>query len=82
VDIRHAPSQGDRQMNAFLYANGLEFILAATKSDKLSRAQCGKMLPVIARDLAVQPWDIIPYSSQTGEGRDKLLARLEQSLKA
>jgi hypothetical protein len=40
------------------------------------------MLPVIARDLAVQPWDIIPYSSQTGEGRDKLLARLEQSLKA
>jgi GTP-binding protein len=82
VDIRHAPSQGDRQMNAFLYANGLDFILAATKSDKLSRAQHGKMLPVIARDMAVQPWDIIPYSSQTGEGRDQLLTRLEKSLEA
>ena len=80
VDIRHEPCEGDRQMNAFLYGSGLPFIVAATKADKLSRAQRGKMMPVLARNLAVQPWDIVPWSSQTGEGRDKLLTRLEEAL--
>lgn len=80
VDIRHAPSAGDRQMNAFLYGNGLPFVVCATKADKLSRAQRGSMLPVLARDLAVQPWEIIPYSSQTSEGRDKLLIRIAEAL--
>ena len=80
VDIRHAPSEGDRQMNAFLYAGGLPFAVCATKADKLSKAQRGAMLPVLARDLAVQPWDILPYSSQSNEGRDKLLKRLTEAL--
>ena len=80
VDIRHAPSVGDRQMNAFLYASGLPFVVCATKADKLSRAQRGSMLPILARDLAVQPWEIIPYSSQTSEGRDKLLIRIAEAL--
>lgn len=82
VDIRHAPSEGDRQMNAFLYGHGLPFAVAATKADKLSRAQRGKQLPVLARDLAVQPWEIIQYSSQTGEGRERLLTRMEEGLKS
>lgn len=80
VDIRHAPSEGDRQMNAFLYGNGLPFTVVATKADKLSRAQRGKSVPVLARDLAVQPWEIMPVSSQTGEGRDKLLGKMEEAL--
>ena len=80
VDIRHAPSEGDKQMNTFLYSNAVPFAVAATKSDKLSRAQRGSMLPMLARDLAVQPWEIIPYSAQTGEGRDKLLTRLQEAL--
>ena len=80
VDIRHAPSDGDKQMNTFLYSNAVPFAVAATKSDKLSRAQRGSMLPMLARDLAVQPWEIIPYSAQTGEGRDKLLTRLQEAL--
>lgn len=76
VDIRHAPSEGDLQMNAFLYGSGLPFRVVATKADKLSRAQRGQMMPRLARDLAVQPWEILPVSSQTGEGRDKLLNAL------
>lgn len=82
VDIRHAPSDGDKQMNTFLYSNAVPFAVAATKSDKLSRAQRGSILPMLARDLAVQPWEIIPYSAQTGEGRDKLLTRLQEALDA
>lgn len=82
VDIRHAPSEGDKQMNAFLYQSGIPFRVVATKADKLSRAQRGAMLPRLARDLAVQPWEIIPVSSQTGEGRDGLLQAIVEGLKA
>ena len=81
VDIRHAPSEGDLMMNRFLYQGGLPFQVVATKADKLSRAQRGAAMPVLARDLAVQPFDIIPVSAQTGEGRDKLLARLAEALR-
>lgn len=80
VDIRHAPSAEDRQMNAYLYGNGFHFSVVATKADKLSRAKRGAMLPILARDLAVQPFDIIPYSSQTNEGRVQLLTRMEEAL--
>ena len=80
VDIRHAPSAEDRQMNAYLYGNGFHFSVVATKADKLSRAKRGAMLPILARDLAVQPFDIIPYSSQSNEGRAQLLTRMEEAL--
>lgn len=82
VDIRHAPSEGDLQMNAFLYQSGIPFRVVATKADKLSRAQRGSMLPRLARDLAVQPWEIVPVSSQTGEGRDNLLKAIEEGLRS
>lgn len=80
VDIRHDPSEGDRQMNAFLYQSGLPFRVVATKADKLSRAQQGRMLPRLAGSLAVQPWEIIPVSSSTGEGRDRLLSVIGETL--
>ncbi len=80
VDIRHEPSQQDLEMNAFLYQTGLPFQVVATKADKLSRAQRQRQLNPIARALAVQPWEIIPYSSQTGEGRDALIQAIEKRL--
>ncbi len=80
VDIRHEPSNDDKQMNAYLYGHGFPFSVIATKADKLSRAQRGAMLPKLARALAVQPWEIIPYSSQNNEGRLQLLTRMEEAL--
>lgn len=80
VDIRHEPSAQDREMNAFLYQTGLPFLVVATKADKLSRAQRQRQLLPIARALAVQPWEIIPFSSQTGEGREALVKALSQGM--
>ena len=51
----------------------------ATKCDKISKAARDRSIPVICRKLAVQPWEIIPYSSEDGTGRDKLLSFLEQT---
>ena len=49
----------------------------ATKADKLSRAARGRSIPVICRTLAVQPWEVIPYSSEDDTGREKILELLE-----
>ena len=40
----------------------------------------GRSLPAICRALAVQPWEVIVYSSQNGLGRDKLLELIGEEL--
>ena len=80
VDIRHAPTKDDLTMNAFLRSSGLPFYVVATKLDKISRAQRLPCLTLLYRALSVQPWQVLPYSSETGEGRDQLLALIEQTL--
>ncbi len=82
VDIRHEPTRDDITMNRFLRDTDQPFVVVATKLDKISRAQRQNCLRLIGRTLEVQPWQIIPYSSETGEGRKELLAVMENALRA
>ena len=77
VDIRHEPTADDQTMVEYLRHYGLPFTVVATKADKLSRAAAGKNIQAICRMLAVQPWEIVPFSSEDGTGRDKLLTLME-----
>ena len=79
VDIRHEPSQEDREMNAFLRANGIPFTVIATKSDKISRGARLKYIAPICRALLVQPWQIIPFSSVDKTGCDQIVQRIEET---
>ena len=81
VDLRHEPGREDVMMANYLRALGVPFTVVATKADKLSGAQKGRSLPAICRGLLVQPWEVIPFSSETGEGRDALLNVLEETLR-
>ena len=78
VDIRHEPTQEDREMNVFLRSNGIPFTVVATKADKISRGARMKHIAPICRALAVQPWQVIPFSSEDATGRDELLAKIEE----
>ncbi len=80
VDIRHEPTQDDKDMNAYLRAMNIPFTVVATKADKISRGARMKHIAPICRSLLVQPWEIIPFSSETKVGRDELLAELEKVL--
>ena len=80
VDIRHEPTQDDIQMNTFLRESGLPFVVVATKADKISRGARMKNLAPICRALQVQPWQVICYSSENGDGRDQLLETIEKAL--
>ena len=80
VDIRHPPTKDDLTMNTFLRSSGLSFYVIATKLDKISRAQRLPCLTVLYRTLSVQPWQVLPYSSETGEGREKLLELINKAV--
>lgn len=80
VDIRHTPTQEDQMMVEYLRHYNIPFSVIATKADKLSKAQRGKNIPVICRTLAVQPWEILCYSSEDGTGRDQLLSKIEDEV--
>ncbi len=80
VDIRHEPTADDQMMVEYLRHYGIPFTVVATKADKLSGAQRSRSIPAICRKLAVQPWEVMVYSSKDGTGRDRLLELIESEI--
>ena len=78
VDIRHEPTTEDKEMNLFLRQSGIPFTVIATKADKISRGARMKHIAPICRALAVQPWQVIPFSSEDGTGRDDIMNKIEE----
>jgi GTP-binding protein len=73
VDIRHKPSENDRNMYNWILDNGFEPIVIATKKDKIKRSQLQKQIKLIKETLdVVQGTKVIPFSSQTKDGRDEI----------
>lgn len=76
IDIRHAPTEGDRQMLRWIIYYGVPFTLIAMKSDKLAKSKRAQAAVAAARLLGAPPY-AIAYSSETGEGKDELLERIQ-----
>jgi len=74
VDIRHEPTMEDKEMSLFLRKTSVPRTVIVTKADKISRAARPKHLLPILRAMEVQPWEAIPFSSEDGSGRDKVLS--------
>ena len=73
LDMRREPSEDDRAMLDFLAEVEVPTIVALTKTDKLSKAAARERPGEIARALALETEQIIPFSAQTEEGRVELL---------
>lgn len=80
VDIRHDPTRDDIDMVEFLRATGIPFQVVATKLDKISRGSRMKYTAPICRALQVQPWELLPWSSENGDGRDNLIAVIDKAI--
>lgn len=81
VDVRHEPTALDKQMIAYLHHYHVPFFVAATKSDKLSKAQISKQKSIIANALSLGTADITTVSSLKKEGKDAVLEKIENLLK-
>jgi len=75
IDIRHEPTEGDRQMLQWIIYYGVPFTLVAMKADKLPRSKRQAAAKTAAKLLGAPPHAIV-YSSETGEGREELTERI------
>ena len=79
-DVRHDPTADDRQMIEYLYYHIMPFTVIATKADKLSKAAAARGVENIACAFKCGRDDILLTSSQTRQGLEGVLNRLEQIL--
>ncbi len=83
VDIRHDPSKQDVQMYEYLKHYGLDGLVVATKSDKISRNEMQKNMARIRKVLGMSKDDIlIPVSALKKTGHEQLLDAMEAVLAA
>jgi len=80
VDVNVPPQASDRSLLEFLRRAEREFIVVATKSDKLSANQLRSKLRQLSD--AYQTEAIMCYSAKTGAGRDELWKRIRETVVA
>lgn len=73
LDIRHEPSQNDRDMYEWIVYQGFHPVIIATKLDKINRSQRDKHLKMLREGIGAVPGTkILPFSSLTKQGRDEI----------
>lgn len=77
VDSRLNPMDSDKQMQVVLDYYKIPYIVIATKADKLTKSECGKVKSTIANALRLGTENIIVSSSKTNAGRKEILDKLE-----
>jgi GTP-binding protein len=82
LDIRREPSDDDRAMLDFLAEMEVPTIVALTKTDKLNKAAARERVAKIARVLALESEQVIPFSAHSGEGRLDLLEAITDLVQA
>lgn len=83
LDLRHEPTQNDRQMYAWLSHFGRPPLIVATKADKLSRAAQAKNARVIRQGLSLaSDVPMVMTSSDTGFGMEALWEQIERAVQS
>jgi len=77
IDSNVPPQRSDRQLLDFLRATGRDFLVVATKSDRMSNNERNTTM----RELTQEYPDagLMPFSAKTGAGRDELWKRIRQT---
>jgi GTP-binding protein len=77
VDVNVPPQDSDRQLLDFLNSSGRDFLLIATKSDRLSNNELRNALKTLSEAYPTAP--VIAFSAKTGAGRDEVWKKIRQS---
>ena len=81
VDIRHEPTKDDVAMYEFLKHYELPVVVVATKLDKIPKGKRVQHIKRAANKLQLLQEDIIlPFSSETGEGKEEAWGVLKKFL--
>jgi GTP-binding protein len=77
VDANVPPQQSDRQLLDFLTASDRNFLLVATKSDRLSNNQLHGALRTLTEEYPEAR--LLPFSAKTGAGREELWKEIRKA---
>jgi len=80
VDGRHPHFKLDQEMMEYLGEVGAPTLVILTKMDRVPKGKREKTLDTAAKDLGLDPEQLLPFSAKTGEGRDSLLTALNDLL--
>ncbi len=73
VDMRHAPTKDDIHMINYLIDAEMPFVLVLTKADKLKKNERIKRMEAFSEEIPYfDEMHVVPFSSQTYEGVEKL----------
>lgn len=72
LDVRRTPGDDERQMHEWSSAAGIDEKIVLTKSDKLSNQQLLKSKQTIAKELDVDPSNLIATSAVTKKGIEEI----------
>lgn len=79
IDIRHDPTEKDKEMYDTLLQCGFSPIIIATKADKIKRSQLNKQVKAIEDKLQlVEGTPVIPFSSSDLTGKDELWEYIDE----
>lgn len=81
IDIRTGPTDDDIMMINFLIDNGVNFIVVATKTDKLSKTQLENSLAQLHTEYFNGTGiEVLPFSSVTRAGKDELWKKIAEAI--
>ena len=80
VDMRHTPSDDDMDMINYLHESEIPFVIVMTKADKLNKTERAKILQERA-ELFINcgAKAVMPFSSVTREGKDEVIAKINEA---
>lgn len=78
IDVNVPPQESDRLLLDFLGRSGRDFLVIATKSDRLSNNQLHNALTNLSD--AYPAAAMIPFSAKTGKGRDEIWSKIRRSV--
>jgi GTP-binding protein len=78
IDINVPPQESDRQLLNFLSSSNRDFLLVATKSDRLSNSQLSNAMARMKQ--AYPAATVVAFSAKTGAGRDDVWRKIRQSV--
>jgi GTP-binding protein len=81
VDVTIPPQELDLQLMDWLRHMDRQFIVVATKADRISNNQLRNSLPKLCDQLQILPSQIIPFSAKSRVGYDELWAAIRAAAK-
>ena len=79
VDVTIPPQQLDLQLMDWMRHMDREFIVVATKADRISNNQLRSSLPKLCDQMQILPSQIIPFSAKSRVGYEELWAAIREA---